>query len=79
VKGGEGKMAQANIAATKLSLVFDAGMDKNGKPVYKTKAFNNIKTTATTDQLFQTAGALGALCNDSLESVERNDTFDIIA
>lgn len=72
-------MAQATLAASKLRLTFQTGVDANGKPVYKAKTFNNIKPAATTDQLFQTAQALSVLCNDPMNSVERNDSTDIIA
>lgn len=71
-------MAQANLAVTKLRLTFEAGMNEKGEPVYKAKTFNNIKTSATTDQLFQTANAIAALCIDPLYSVERNDSLDIV-
>lgn len=71
-------MAQANLATTKLRLTFEVGMDEKGAPVYKTKTFNNIKTGATTDQIFQTANAIAALCTDTLNSVERNDSLDIV-
>lgn len=72
-------MAMATLAATKLRLTFSTGVDSTGAPVYKVKTFNNIKKEATTDQLFQTAQALGVLSNDPLNSVERNDTSDVVA
>jgi hypothetical protein len=72
-------MAQASLTATKLLLVFEVGMDKDGKTIYKTKSLNNIRTNATADQLSQTAQALGVLCNDPLQSVGRTDSLDIIA
>ncbi len=72
-------MALATLIDSKLRLVFEVGMDEQGHPVYKSKTFNNVKPNATTDQLFQTAEALGVLCNDLLYTVERNDSSDIIA
>lgn len=72
-------MATATLATTKLRLAFQTGVNEKGEPVYKAKTFNNIKTAATTDQLFQTAQALSVLCNDPLNSVERNDSSDIMA
>ena len=71
-------MAQASLIQSKLRLVFEVGVDENGKSLYKAKTVN-VKTEATTDQLFQTAQALAALCNDPLNTVERNDSSDIIA
>ncbi|HJV31120.1 MAG TPA: DUF1659 domain-containing protein [Bacillales bacterium] len=72
-------MAQVMLAETSLKLIFDAGMNEKGEPVYKTKTFNNVKKEATTDQLFQTAQALAVLCIDPLDTVLRNDNSEIIA
>ncbi|NHM32311.1 DUF1659 domain-containing protein [Neobacillus terrae] len=71
-------MAQAMLAITRLKMVYDAGMDDNGKPLYKTKTFNNVKKDATADQLLQTARALAALSNEPLSTVERIDSSEII-
>lgn len=72
-------MALATLAETKLRLIFEVGVNEKGESVYKAKAFNNVKKEATTDQLFQTAQALGILCNDPLKTVERIDNSDIMA
>jgi hypothetical protein len=72
-------MAVANLLETKLHIVFETGMDEKGNPVYKSKTLNNIKKEATTDQLFQVAQAISALCSDSLNKIERNDMTDIMA
>jgi hypothetical protein len=72
-------MAQVMLAETSLKLIFEAGMNEKGEPVYKTKTFNNVKKESTADQLFQTAQALAVLCIDPLNTVLRNDNSDIIA
>jgi hypothetical protein len=72
-------MAQIMLAETTLKLIFDGGMNEKGKPVYKTKTFNNVKKEAATDQLFQVAQAISVLCSDPLNSVQRDDSSDIIA
>jgi len=71
-------MAQAVLAKTVLRLVFEKGMDEKGKPVFKAKTFTNVKKDATTDQLHQAAQAMASLCNDPLNSIERNDSNEII-
>ncbi|ETI65826.1 hypothetical protein BAVI_25704, partial [Neobacillus vireti LMG 21834] len=48
-------MAMELLLGTKLRLVFEAGINDEGKPVYKAKTFSNVKNEATTDQLFQAA------------------------
>ncbi|PAE31228.1 DUF1659 domain-containing protein, partial [Bacillus sp. 7884-1] len=50
-------MARAIIATSKLRLVFQVGMDDDGKPLLKAKTFNNIQKLATADQLLQAAQA----------------------
>lgn len=72
-------MAQALLEVTKLRLVYEAGMDDDGNPIFRAKTFSNVTKAATTDQLSQAALALAALCNDTLNKVERNDSFTILA
>jgi hypothetical protein len=80
VKGEEViTMAQAQLANTKLRLIFEVGTDEKGAPILKAKSFSNIKREATADQLFQVAQALSVLCNDTLNWVERADSTEILA
>lgn len=72
-------MAQALLEGTKLRLVFETGVDGEGNPILKSKTFSNVKKEATVDQLFQAAQAITALCNDTLNKVERNDSTEILA
>ena len=72
-------MAQAVVTASKLRLVFQVGMDDEGKPVLKAKTFNNIQKSATPDQLLQAAQALIGLSNDTLSNIERVDNSDLLA
>jgi hypothetical protein len=66
-------MAQAVIQASQLRLVFELGIDENGKMKYKNKNFNNIKMNAQADQLFSVAQAIASLQIHPLAQVERND------
>lgn len=72
-------MAQALLEGTKLRLIFEVGMDDEGEPILRAKTFSNLKREATVDQLFQAAQAITALCKDTLNKVERNDSSEIIA
>ena len=71
-------MAEALLEGTKLRLVFDGGIDNEGNPILKSRTFSNVKKESTVNQLYQAAQAISALCNDSLNSVERTDTFEIL-
>ncbi|MFT4416293.1 DUF1659 domain-containing protein [Fredinandcohnia humi] len=66
-------MAQAVIKDTQLRLVFEAGVDDKGKMKYQNKNYNNIKPSATTDQLYSVAGAISDLQSRALADIERND------
>jgi hypothetical protein len=72
-------MAQALLEGTKLRLVYEAGLDGEGNPIFRARTFSNIKKEATIDQLFQAAQAISTLCNDTLNKVERNDSTEILA
>ncbi|MGM7721583.1 DUF1659 domain-containing protein [Metabacillus sp. Hm71] len=72
-------MAVAALLDSQLSLVFDMGLDENGKVKTKRKNYNNVKTSATPDQLLQVAQAIVSLQTETLLYVERNDTNQITA
>ena len=72
-------MAQGMLKDTQLRLIFETGLNEHGEPVLKGKNYNNVKKEATADQVFQAALALSGLSSYTLNSVERNDSFDIIA
>lgn len=72
-------MAQGILKDTQMRLIFETGLNEHGEPVLKSKNYNNVKKDATVDQVFQVAQALAGLSSYTLNSVERNDSFDIIA
>lgn len=71
-------MAVANIIDSKLRLVFETGLDEQGKPVHKSKTYSSVKQAATADQLFTVGQAVASLSNDPLVALNRSDSFDII-
>ena len=72
-------MAQAVITTSKLRLVFQVGIDDDGKPIVKAKTFSNIQKSATPDQLLQAAQAITGLSADTLSNIERVDNSDLLA
>ncbi|MDR7079419.1 hypothetical protein J2Y03_004477 [Neobacillus niacini] len=72
-------MAQAVITTSKLRVVFQVGMDDDGKPLLKAKTFSNIQKSATPDQLLQAAQAIIGLSSDTLSNIERVDNSDLLA
>jgi hypothetical protein len=71
-------MAHAIMTSSKLQIRFEVGIDGDGKPIYKTKSYTNVKESATADQLYPVAEALASLSNNTLDSVKRNDVSDLI-
>ncbi|MCT2537062.1 DUF1659 domain-containing protein [Aquibacillus koreensis] len=73
-------MAVAATIDSRLQLAFENGYDAEaGKVILKTKSFNNIKVTATPDQLLAVTAALVPLQQLPLYSIKRNDTELITA
>ncbi|KHE66805.1 DUF1659 domain-containing protein [Halobacillus sp. BBL2006] len=62
---------------TQLQMVFDNGVDEEGNPIFRTKSFNNVKTTSTPEQLHNVAVSIAQLQQRVLYTVERNDSFVI--
>lgn len=71
-------MAVVDIMSSRLRLVYYEGDDpETGRPIYKYKSFNNIKTNATADQLFSIAMAVAELQDYNLYNIERHDNSEI--
>lgn len=71
-------MATVEQVSSQLRLVFFDGEDLlTGKPVYKAKGFNNVKTTATGAALYEVAKALTELQERPLYLIERRDNAEI--
>jgi Protein of unknown function (DUF1659) len=71
-------MAQSIMNGSQLRLVFEAGLDQNGKMTYKSKTFSNVKATASPDALYSVAQAIVGLQGYVLDSIERNDKHLIV-
>ncbi|MGJ9457415.1 DUF1659 domain-containing protein [Oceanobacillus sp. CF4.6] len=71
-------MAVADITKSTLQLVLQDGIDsESGSPIFKSKSFNNVKTSATADQLYAISTALVDLQERALYNINRKDTADI--
>ncbi|MBS4174542.1 DUF1659 domain-containing protein [Bacillus sp. FJAT-49736] len=71
-------MASALLKGSKLKLIYDYGLDKDGKPMFKGKTFSNIRLNSTPDELENAAQAIASLSQKALYGVERNDSLDIL-
>lgn len=62
---------------SRLSLTFLIGYDEDGMEIFQTRHFRNVKPSVSNLALFQTAQALAALQKYELETVERNNTYEL--
>jgi len=71
-------VAQATMIQSRLQLYFEKGIDQEtGEMIVKSKSFNNVKTSATPDQLLDIAETLAELQQYPLHEVRRNDVATI--
>jgi hypothetical protein len=70
-------MATSSIQDSQLRLVLETGVDAEGKPIFKNKSFNNVKTSATADQLYATANALIGLQQHPIFNIEQNNSYTL--
>ena len=70
-------MAQVHLTSSRISLIFDNGVNENGKPVTKAKSFANVAVSATPDAIRQFAEAYASLQQKALVRVTRTDLNDI--
>ncbi|WP_042337948.1 DUF1659 domain-containing protein [Bacillus andreraoultii] len=70
-------MKFTKIVKTNFNLVYQSGLNQDGKPTYKRKNYNNVKSTSSDETIYQVAQALASLCVYSLETIERDDKKEI--
>ncbi|MGD6817546.1 DUF1659 domain-containing protein [Metabacillus sp. 84] len=70
-------MATTLLIDSQLRLVYDLGLNQEGKQVFKSKTYSNVKTTANADQLNAAAGILSGLQQYPLFTAERLDQNEI--
>ncbi|WP_080872514.1 DUF1659 domain-containing protein [Oceanobacillus timonensis] len=71
-------MAVAQLNESVLQLTLNEGIDPmSGEFILKNKRFNNVKTEATAEQLFQTANAFASVQQHTLYGISRRDVSDI--
>ncbi|HHY73429.1 MAG TPA: DUF1659 domain-containing protein [Bacillus bacterium] len=72
-------MATEVMNESKLRIEYNQGVDLEGKAIYKIKSYNNLKTTATPDDIQTVSLAIAGLQQHTLANVERNSSYKIIA
>lgn len=71
-------MATQAIKSSQLRLIFHIGDDEEGNPMFRQKNFQNVKPSATADNLYAVAHALASLQQYDLYEIVRNDSSAVI-
>lgn len=71
-------MAVQEIKSSQLRLIFHIGDDEEGNPIFRQKNFQNVKPTATANNLYAVAHALASLQQHNLYEIVRNDSSTVI-
>ncbi|MDT8858837.1 DUF1659 domain-containing protein [Alkalihalobacillus sp. MEB130] len=66
------------LVDSRLILSFINGYDNEGNPIRKTKSFNNVKTSATDQQLTTIATVLAPLQQWDLDAVDRTNVHSLM-
>ncbi|UOF92174.1 DUF1659 domain-containing protein [Fodinisporobacter ferrooxydans] len=67
-------MIASNIDTTHLVIRIIAGTTVDGKAIYKNRTYNNIKVSATDDDVYAVGQAMASLQADQVAAVERINT-----
>lgn len=63
----------SNLVETTMQLLFEAGVDEKGDPVFKKSYFHNVKPTSTEQDIYDVATALASLQQYTLNKVYKED------
>ncbi len=62
----------------KVTIYFQTGLNDKGAPIVKSRTYSNVDSSATDDDLYETAHALGDLMVDEVTDICRIDINTLI-
>lgn len=65
-------------SSSRLQLRFQVGTDDEGRPVYRSRSYSNVKPGASNQDLYDVGMAFSALQEHVLESVRRIDEAELV-
>ncbi|TVP83264.1 MAG: DUF1659 domain-containing protein [Alkalicoccus sp.] len=65
------------LTQSRLVLTFNAGYDDDGKTMFQTRSFRNIKSQSEDNDLYKAGEAIASLQSHILYSVERNNVYEL--
>ena len=63
---------------SKLRVVFQTGLNEEGKPIYKTKSYSNVAENVTPNQLQQVGEALASLSTYPMGGIQQSLLHEIL-
>lgn len=64
---------------TTCRIVFNTGTDpESGNPVLRRKSLSNVKPTASDQDIFDVASAIGGLCEYETSGIQRVDSAQLV-
>ena len=63
---------------SKLRVVFQTGLNEEGKPIYKTKSYANVAEEVTPDQLQQVGEALASLSTYPMGGIQQSLLHEVL-
>lgn len=66
------------VISSRLSIIFNAGVDEDGEMILRTKSFNNVKETATDQELLEIVNALAPLQQFEVNEVKRTNVHSLL-
>lgn len=61
-----------------LKLELQTGISEGGNPVYRTRSLNNVKATATDQDIYDVAAVLADLQEYTLTGIGRQDNASLV-
>lgn len=61
----------------RLQLRLNTGMDENFNPIFRTRSYSNVKSSASNEDLYALAQELGGLQVHAVDAVRRVDEYEL--
>ncbi|OPL11777.1 MAG: hypothetical protein AVO34_07890 [Firmicutes bacterium ML8_F2] len=61
----------------RLQLRLNTGLDENFNPVFRTRSYSNVKSSADNENLYALAQELGGLQVHTVDAVRRVDEYEL--
>jgi len=71
-------MTESILTHLSVTVEYKAGLDKEGKDVFKKQSFSNIKDEASDESMSKVANAIGTLLDTQIYRVSKNIKYELI-